>query len=218
MTTEKDNSTRPVHEFGQMIGKPLEHYSEVFASLDPEEIAQRTRVPYDAERREFTLTLMGTQYVVSWPDAAFSAGDPYSRILMLRYLDEGRYAEPTGRYLAYNELPWGSVYNSNFQGRVIRRFLGEFGRDPAALKDIFEGAPGLAAAPEGKCDIGYSFDFMNGLPMKILVWEGDDEFPASAQMLFDETVASGYTAEDIAFAGDILIGRLKSMRAGAGGE
>jgi hypothetical protein len=48
--------------------------------------------------------------------------------------------------------------------------------------------------------------------MKILIWEGDDEFPASAQMLFDETVVFGYTAEDVAVAGDILISRLKALR------
>jgi hypothetical protein len=72
--------------------------------------------------------------------------------------------------------------------------------------------PELDAEAEEKCDVGYKFDFMNGLPMKILVWEGDDEFPSSAQMLYDETVVFGYTAEDIAVAGDILIGRLKKMR------
>jgi hypothetical protein len=75
-----------------------------------------------------------------------------------------------------------------------------------------EGTPGLAAVPEEKCDVGYRFVFMNGLSMKILIWEGDDEFPASAQMLFDETVVFGYTAEDVAVAGDILISRLKALR------
>jgi hypothetical protein len=195
-----------------MVGKPLEHYKGVFASLDPAEIAGRTRAPYDEERREFTLTLMGEDYRVRWPDAEITIDDPYARILMLRYLGEGRYIEPTGRYIAYNELPWGGVYETNFQGRVIGRFLREFGRDPGAFKRIMEGSPGLGAEPEDAGDIGYRFVFMNGLPMRIIMWEGDDEFPASAQLLYDETVVFAYSAEDIAVAGDILIGRLKQLR------
>jgi hypothetical protein len=214
MAIEKEGAVRPVYEFGQMTGKPLEYYSGVFASLGPEEIAERARAPYDAARREFTLTLMGEDYTVSWPDAKIDLVDPYSRILMLRYLCEGRYIEPTGKYIAYNELPWGDVYEMNFHGRVIGRFLREFGNDTDAFKRIMEGTPGLGAVAEDKCDRGYRFDFMNGLPMKILMWEGDDEFPASAQMLYDETVVFGYTAEDIAVAGDILIGRLKKLRRG----
>jgi hypothetical protein len=211
----------PVYEAGQLTGKPLEHYSEMFASLDPQEIAARAGVPYDAERRKFTITLMGEAYAVSWPGAEITAKssvssfpnpNPYERILMLRYLDEGKYIEPTGKYIAYNEMPWGDVYGSNYQGRVIMRFLHEFGHDTASLKRVMEETPGIGAALEPKCDVGYSFLFMNGLSMKILVWEGDDEFPPSAQMLYDETAVFGYTAEDVAVAGDILISRLKALR------
>jgi hypothetical protein len=213
MVTRKDIAVPPAYEPGQITGKPLEHYSEQFASLDPAAIAARTRAPYDQSKQEFTLTIMGTPHHIHWPDATFAPpADPYTKILMLRYLCEARYAEPTGNYIAYGELPWGSVYNSNFQGRVIRRFLYEFGRDLAAFKEIMEQTPGLGAEPQDKCDIGYKFDFMNGLPMKVLVWESDDEFPASAQMLYDQSVASAYTAEDIAVAGDLLINRLKSLR------
>jgi hypothetical protein len=213
MAIRKDISTQPVYEFGQMTGKPLEYYSGVFASLDPAEIAERTRVPYDAALKRFTLTLMGAAHTVDWPGAGFGATDPYARILILRYLDEGRFIPPTGKYLAYNELPWGDVYGANFHGRVIRRFVHTFGNDLDTFKSIMEKTPGLEAERVGKCDIGYKFDFMNGLPMEILVWEGDDEFPPAAQMLYDETVAFGYTAEDIAVAGDILINSLKNLRA-----
>ncbi|MDR3224995.1 MAG: DUF3786 domain-containing protein [Clostridiales Family XIII bacterium] len=249
MAIRKNVAAPPVYEMGQMTGKPLEYYSGVFATLDPQEIAARTGVPYDAEKQVFTITLMGMAYAVSWPGAdvipladspredlsksnhatvarlasaenrvgspsgqrAFPI-NPYERILILRYLDEGKYIEPIGKYIAYNEMPWGDVYGSNFQGRVIRRFLHEFGSDTASLKRIMEETPGLCAAPEPKCDVGYSFLFMNGLSMKILMWEGDDEFPPSVQMLYDETVVFGYTAEDVAVAGDILIARLKVFR------
>ncbi|MDR0596409.1 MAG: DUF3786 domain-containing protein [Clostridiales Family XIII bacterium] len=213
---------QPTYNPGQTTGRPIEHYTAIFASLDPREASARTGVPYDAGRREFTVTLMGAEYAVGWPGAEMEPKrgaekfafpiDPYERILILRYLDEGRHIEPIGKYIAYNELPWGDVYGANFQGRVIRRFLHEFGQDVGMVRKIMENIPLLKSLPEPKCDIGYGFVFMNGLPMKILIWEGDDEFPASAQLLYDETVVFGYTAEDVAVAGDILISRMKRMR------
>jgi hypothetical protein len=223
---KKGDRPRPDGHAGQMTGKPLEHYTGIFAGLDPVEIARRTRAAYDAERREFSLVLMGSRVTVRWPGGememdAGSCGisghreypDAYERILLLRYLCEGRYVEPTGRYIAYNEVPWGDVYGSNYQGRVLARFAGTFGRDPDALRRTMEAAPGLEAVPEAIGDLSYRFLFMHGLPMQVILWEGDDEFPPSAQLLYDETVVFGFTAEDVAVAGDILIARLKKLRA-----
>ena len=46
--------------------------------------------------------------------------------------------------------------------------------------------------------------------MQILVWEGDDEFPPNAQILYSDNFADGFAAEDRVVAGDILIATIKS--------
>jgi hypothetical protein len=51
----------------------------------------------------------------------------------------------------------------------------------------------------------YRFEFMSGLFMQVYVWAGDDEFPPSAQMLFDDNFPSAFTAEDIAVIADVVI-------------
>ncbi len=38
---------------------PYEHYLEVYQNADPAEISSRCNVPYDAEKHEFTVSLMG---------------------------------------------------------------------------------------------------------------------------------------------------------------
>ena len=48
--------------------------------------------------------------------------------------------------------------------------------------------------------------------MSIIIWEGDDEFPSKAQILFDDNFPSAFSAEDIAVAGDICISRLKALK------
>jgi hypothetical protein len=68
--------------------------------------------------------------------------------------------------------------------------------------------PGLKFEKLDKSDAGYRFEFMSGLYMSFLLWEGDDEFPASAQILFDDNFPHAFTAEDIAVVGDVAISRL----------
>ena len=47
---------------------PYEHYLEVYQNADPKEISSRCDVPYDAEKQEFTVSLMGVSYRISWPE------------------------------------------------------------------------------------------------------------------------------------------------------
>ena len=58
---------------------------------------------------------------------------------------------------------------------------------------------------------GFEFDFIGGYKMQILVWEGDEEFPPNAQILYSENFAEGFAAEDRVVAGDILISTIKSF-------
>ncbi len=45
---------------------PIEHYKAIFASADPGEMSERSRVQY-AEGK-FSLTLLGRPVSVSWPE------------------------------------------------------------------------------------------------------------------------------------------------------
>ena len=58
-------------------------------------------------------------------------------------------------------------------------------------------------------DAGYQFDFIGDYAMQILVWEGDDEFPPNAQVIYTDNFADGFAAEDRVVAGDILISAIK---------
>ena len=47
---------------------PWEHYTQEFAAADPVEIASRLSIPYDEETKKLTLTFLGTQYQITWPE------------------------------------------------------------------------------------------------------------------------------------------------------
>jgi hypothetical protein len=175
---------------------------------------------------------MGTEYRGSFPDfelreTASPAGlapgpgaapspaggvDGSERILILRYLCEGNYLAPRGKQLSYHEVPWGTVYYRNFEGRCIKPLARSFGADLGTFRQIMETTTELRAEPLGRGDAGYRFEFMSGLFISLLLWAGDDEFPPSAQILFDDNLVFAFTAEDLAVAGEVVIRRLKKRR------
>ncbi len=190
---------------------PLQFYLEKFRALDPAETATRCGLNYDGEQGGFTLCFLGEEFTVSHPD--FTVVGPRAlsnpeKILFLRYLVDGRYVIPGGRFLTYRELPWGEVYLRQFTGRCIQRFARTYGSDPEPLKKAMEQLPAQSVA---QSDAGWDLTLLPGLTIRFLLWLGDEEFPPNAQILFSDNFTSAFTAEDLANAGDIVLNRMRAL-------
>ena len=192
-------------------GKPLEYYLARYAAADPEEMSARCGLPWDGS--VFTVRLLGKHYTLSHPDLTITGERPVTnpeRILFLRYLLDGHAAAASGRFLAYQEFPWGEVYLQQFTGRCIKRFAFSYGSKPELLTRIMEKLP---AKKLSRSDCGWELELMEGLTIQFLLWVGDDEFPPNAQILFSDNFRYAFTAEDLANVGDIVLGRMKKIGA-----
>jgi hypothetical protein len=193
------------------IQRSLDHFKSIYKTLTSAEIARRCNIPFLRKESAFELCIMGKTYLAKFPDFEFydmegkRVEQGYENILFLRYLCGGRYTEATGRRLSYREIPWGEVYYRNFEGRCIKRLANTFGNNLENFRRIMGT---LHAEALDKGDAGYRFEFINGFYMDILLWAGDDEFPPSAQILFDDNFIPAFTAEDIAVLGEVLIAKL----------
>ena len=191
---------------------PFAHYEEKFHGLKPEEALERlSDVRWDG--KEFTVTLLGRTFAISHPDYAIRAldGGPVPPLnvqtFLLRYLLESRDVAWAGEWKTFREMPWGEMYIKPYTGRVLTRAAFTFGTRVAAFRAAAE-KMGALPLPHG--DAGYQFDLIGGYQMRLLVWEGDDEFPPNAQVLYSDNFADGFAAEDRVVAGDILISVVKS--------
>ena len=191
---------------------PFAHYEEKFRGLKPEEALERLPdVRWDGT--EFTVTLLGRTFAISHPDYAIRAldGGPVPPLnvqtFLLRYLLESRDVAWAGEWKTFREMPWGEMYIKPYTGRVLTRAAFTFGSRVAAFRAAAE-KMGALPLPHG--DAGYQFDLIGGYQMRLLVWEGDDEFPPNAQVLYSDNFADGFAAEDRVVAGDILISVVKS--------
>ena len=127
---------------------------------------------------------------------------------LLRYLLESRDVPWNGNWKTFREMPWGEMYIKPYTGRVLTRAAFTFGTRVEAFRAAC-GKMGAEPVPHG--DAGFRFRLVGDYQMQILVWEGDDEFPPNAQVLYSDNFADGFAAEDRVVAGDILISTVKSF-------
>ena len=191
---------------------PFAHYEEKFRTLDPASVAERlSEVSWDGS--EFTVTLLGRTFAISHPDYAIRALDGAklpplpTQTFLLRYLLESRDVAWRGEWKTFREMPWGEMYIKPYTGRVLTRAAFTLGTRVAAFKAAAEK---MGAEPVKHGDAGYCFTLVGDYRMQILVWEGDDEFPPNAQVLYSDNFADGFAAEDRVVAGDILISTIKA--------
>ena len=192
------------------VGVPMAHYKPTFAAADPAELSLRSRVPY--ANGKFSLTLLGRPVTVSWPDMVSRFSDDgaetasNTRILLARLLLEGALTPAKGQLLAYTDMPWGNVYAQQFRGRCILRLAGTYGH---SLSGFEAAAAKVAGVHAESGDRSFDLPFLPGLTVRLILWEGDEEFPAQAQILFSDNFSAAFGAEDIAVVGDVLLNAMK---------
>ena len=190
---------------------PFSYYENLFRALQPEEAAARTNVKWDGT--EFYVNLLGKEYAISHPNYAIRALDGGkepalpTQTFLLRYLLEGKAVADQGGWLTFREMPWGELYIKPYTGRVLTRAAFTFGTRIAAFRTACEK---MGAIPVKHGDAGFQFNYLGSYRMQILVWEGDDEFPPNAQVLYSDNFSDGFAAEDRVVAGDILISAIKA--------
>ena len=192
---------------------PFAHYAEQFRILDPADVQLRLKsVKWDGE--EFYVNLLGREFAISHPEYAIRALDGGKlptlpmQTFLLRYLLESRDVLWLGGWKTFREMPWGERYIKPYTGRVLSRAAFTFG---TKLEKFRSACEKMGAVPVKNGDAGYEFTLLGDYRIRLLIWEGDEEFPPNAQVLYSDNFAEGFGAEDRVVAGDILISTIVSF-------
>lgn len=190
---------------------PFSHYLAQFAAMEPQQAARRLHIPFDGEA--FTLRFLGRDYRISHPDGDITPSDTWAarhlpaRTFLLRWLLCGVEQAGSGAFRTFRELSWGEVYAAPFQGRALQRAAFSFAH---RLTELSRGAALLGGKPLALADAAYEFPLVGSYALRLLLWQGDEDFPPNAQILFSDNFDLCFTAEDRAVAADLLLGALKA--------
>lgn len=189
---------------------PFVHYCRQWAEFQPQEAAGKNEVPFDSASGTFRVTMLGVTYKLHWPEFAIEAdgGEGFAlhnipaQILLMRYVMSAKPEPFRGKFLTFRETPWGDVYLKPFTGRCLTRAAFTFGTRIEAFCSAMES---MGAQKLSHGDASYQVEFLPGLFLQIILWEGDDEFPPNSQILFSDNFSSAFAAEDLVVCADVLI-------------
>jgi hypothetical protein len=180
--------------------------------MDPEERAQKAGATYTTRPngKEVLLHFFADPQSIQFPEMLFVATanktvSLVTRVILLHYLIHADGTLLTGKWVGYKDIPGGLHYAGVFARRVTEHLARRFGRSA----DQFQKA-GLrcGGTPAGLGDASFTISALPRIPLQFVLWEGDEEFPASVQVLFDSSVDHYLPLEDAVVLGQMAAGRL----------
>lgn len=136
----------------------------------------------------------------------------FHRALLLYYLVTADGAPLTGRWVSFADLPSGRMYNAAFQGysgdEVVKKFE-KVGRDNIstysdALHDFKQACLSIGGQPIDIGSASFIFQPLPRVPLMVTYWLGDEDFPSSCKILFDESANHYLPIDACAILGSML--------------
>ncbi len=177
-------------------------------------ILQRTGFESDAPER-LRVPFLNRVYQIGFPEFEFKDPDEANaeipiqeQILILHYMLSPAPPLSTENWVSYREIPGASFYYSAFVKRAIDPLKKVFGQN---VDGLLKAGEILGAQTIDTGDVGYEFRLLPNIPLRLILWAGDDEFPAEANIVFDENIKDILSPEDIAWLAGMLVYRLIAL-------
>ncbi|MGC7870517.1 DUF3786 domain-containing protein [Desulfosporosinus sp. SYSU MS00001] len=186
---------------------------EKFRANSLEVISYYSRYPLVGNT--LSIDFLGGQYILDYPGGIFKTVNSFDKelsiptqILILHYLANIAEVEETGKLISFKELPGGSIYIQPFTHRAIDPLIRFFGEKPDKLEEVVSHLGGSA---NSLGDVGVTIRAFPRVPVTLILWRGDDEFPASGNILFDSSASLMLPTEDYAVLASAIVFRLKGL-------
>ena len=177
-----------------------ESWRKRFLAMDCEALARRFHLKLDGDF--LYLTYFSHPCAIDRRTARISRLDrPGAEIgfnMEMTFFNMFHYAvenpRPSGEMVPFRSVkrayPFESAYRKSILEPLAKLFTG---RVPQ-LRDAFAA---LGAEPMAQGDAGGKLAVIPGLPLAVLFWDGDDEFPAQVNMLFDANITDFMHEENV---------------------
>jgi hypothetical protein len=185
---------------------------------NPKRIADQSGADFEVDsegKTILTMDFLNKKVVITWPDLEFSFRESeeelpiQQQVLLLHYLNGATGAKITGKWIAYQEVPDGKFYLDAFVRRAKNPMVQGFGHRPELLVKLTTEVYG--ARPQDEGDFSVVVQVLPMVPVALVLWKGDEEFPPEGTILFDRSISGILSAEDIAWLAGMIIYPLMGM-------
>jgi hypothetical protein len=153
------------------------------------------------EPNSLQIKFLNRIVTISWPDLIFSQDFDKEiaikeKILILHYLNNAKKENLTGELIAYQEIPSARFYLTSFNARSRDPFIAAFGENPDKLPVVAQEL--FAAQMASMGDVSVTIQAFPKVPITLIIWRGDEEFPPNGTILFDSSIKDNLlSAQDI---------------------
>ena len=173
----------------------VEQAWELLTSLNPEDVCRKAKVDYDESTGYYILPLFNERaYVLPkekqvWGDSKvadllLNELSHYSRLSALWYLIQTKDISPSGNLVSPKEINGGLIFTQESHILPLDRLVEKYGGD---IESFVERGIALGGEQINLGDAAVRLFPFPKVPVVLLLWKHDEEFPARADILFDST-------------------------------
>jgi hypothetical protein len=172
-----------------------------------EAVARRAAVEFDAAAQAYVVPLCG-QVVRILPAARRVEGGPGGYeppLVCVQYLLTAQDEPLAGEMVSPRSLPSGDFFFRGPHDFPTERLVQAFGERADAFRKAAEKIGGRAVAAG---DAAYEFAALPRVPMTVILWQTDEEFPARVQILVDRAAHRQLPLDALWVLANVLAKRL----------
>jgi hypothetical protein len=201
---------QPVREFAHELALKIAR-EQLAAITDIEKQCKKSGARFLPAEKTVVIDYLNRFYRISVPGgdvSSISSNEPVplrDKILILHYFTRASGIPLSGNSITYKELQEGINYYPTFFKRAIEPIITNFKDEPQQLLDAAATLGGHKAAYG---DVAVSIDAFPRVPITLVLWRGDNEFPPNGSIMFDSTIINYLPTEDITILCEILAWKL----------
>ena len=178
------------------------HFQEL-SEQDPKDVCRRTSCKYDVVNECYILSAWGNEYGIFPKQLKINCmGNntqslhEYFDLFIIHYLLQSKEIEICNEWISEKDIPGGTTFFRGPHEIPTNLISLRFNNNIDEFKERCEQFHGI---PLNMADAAYSFKITPRIPVAVLYWRGDDDFPAESKILYDRTIAE-HLASDILYA------------------
>lgn len=200
-------------EASAKFAERVDELRQTLRLLDPVLVAARSGTSYlmlGPGRGELHVPLWGNVCILTWPelngyDRRAEHLTDFQLAFLLYHLLTADGIPVSGEWVSFADLPDGRMYSAAFQGYSGDEIVKKFGLHLEQFRKACLSAGGMEA---NVASASFIFLPLPHVPLMITYWLGDDDFPSSCKILFDETACHYLPIDACAILGSMLVRNL----------
>ncbi len=199
------------HENTDNYTAVCEKWRKIFQEKDKEELIARFRLEHD--ENALYITYYNQKYRLDRKTGMLTLADDPDRVLpfntVMSIYNLFHYSKPDakikGEFVPFRLVKRAAPFDPAFQSMILKPLANTFSGRCELLK---KACIALKGEPIRQGDVGYVIHAFACIPVTVVFWDGDDEFEAAANILFDADITDFLHEETVCCIASDLARRL----------